>query len=204
MKNKSWEELKRGVLFGICFAALIAVFAAIPVQAQQTTVSLDTPEMVEESTVYATVNIDNVENLDAGQFDLIFNPGVLKVISVENGSIGETEIPVQWRSVDSKKVRVIFNLEGVTGVSGSGQLASIGFEVIGSGEGEIHISDGLLGDTEANSIDTDWGVTEASGIDADLRDAEAEDAQKAAPGFEVVLTLAGLTTAICLARNEQR
>ena len=179
-------------------------FAAVPVQAQQTTVSIDTPEMVEGSTVYATVNIDNVENLDAGQLDLVFNPDVLKVVGVENGSIGEKEIPVQWRSVDSKTVRVIFNLEGVTGVSGSGQLASIGFEVLGDGEGELLVSEGLLGDTEANSIDTDWGVSKASGIDADLRDAEAEDTQKAAPGFEVVLTLTGLTTAIYLARSEQR
>jgi len=204
MKKKLWKGLEKSAFFGICFAALIVAFAAVPVQAQQTTVSIDTPEMVEESTVYATVNIDNVENLDAGQFDLVFNPDVLKVVGVENGSIGETEIPVRWRSVDSETVRVIFNLEGVTGVSGSGQLASIGFEVLGGGEGKIHISDGLLGDTEANSIGTNWGVTEASGIDADLRDAEAEDAQKAAPGFEVVFTLVGLTTAIYLARSEQR
>lgn len=204
MKKKLWKGLEKNAFFGICFAALIVVFAAVPVQAQQTTISINTPEIVEGSTVYATVNIDNVENLDAGQFDLIFNPDVLKIIGVENGSIGETKIPVQWRSVDSKTVRVIFNLEGVTGVSGSGQLASIGFEVIGDGKGEFLISDGLLGDTEANSIDTDWGITEASGIDADLKDAEAEDKQKTVPGFEVVLTLTGLTMAIYLARSKQR
>lgn len=178
------EGVGKKCFFRICFAALIVVFAAVPVQAQQTTISINTPEIVEGSTVYATVNIDNVENLDAGQFDLIFNPDVLKIIGVENGSIGETKIPVQWRSVDSKTVRVIFNLEGVTGVSGSGQLASIGFEVIGDGKGEFLISDGLLGDTEANSIDTDWGITEASGIDADLKDAEAEDTQKPYPALK--------------------
>jgi hypothetical protein len=204
MKKKLWKGLERSAFFGICFAALIVVFAAVPVQAQQATVSIDTPEIVEGSTVYATVNIDNVENLDAGQFDLVFNPDVLKIVGVENGSVGETDIPVQWRSVDSKTVRVIFNLEGVTGVSGSGQLASIGLEVIGNGKDDLRISDGLLGDTEAHSIDTDWGVPEASGIDADLRDIEAENTQKAASGFEAVLTLIGLTTAMYLTRSKQR
>ncbi|MHC1757890.1 MAG: cohesin domain-containing protein [Methanosarcina sp.] len=204
MKKKLWKGLERSAFFGICFAALIVVFAAVPVQAQQATVSIDTPEIVEGSTVYATVNIDNVENLDAGQFDLVFNPDVLKIVGVENGSVGETDIPVQWRSVDSKTVRVIFNLEGVTGVSGSGQLASIGLEVIGNGKDDLRISDGLLGDTEAHSIDTDWGVPEASGIDADLRGIEAENTQKAASGFEAVLTLIGLTTAMYLTRSKQR
>ncbi|WP_440955810.1 cohesin domain-containing protein [Methanosarcina sp. Mfa9] len=188
MEKNSRKGLKRSAMFGTCLAALLVLFAAVPVQAQQTTVSLDTPEMVEGSTVYATVNIDNVEDLDAGQLDLLFNPDVLNVVSVENGNIGETEIPVQWRVVDSTTVRVIFNLEGVTGVSGSGELARIGFELVGDGEGGLRISDGLLGDTEAKSIDTDWGIT------------EAVDAQVATPGFEAIFALAGLTAGICLAR----
>ncbi|HIH95740.1 TPA: hypothetical protein HA338_17615 [Methanosarcina acetivorans] len=204
MKKNSWKKLKRDFLSGTCFVLLVLVFATVPGQAQQATVGLSTPELVKESTVYATVNVENAENLDAGQFDLEFNPAVLKVVGIENGSIGKTEIPVQWRSIDSGTVRVIFNLEGVTGVSGSGQLASVGFEVIGDGESELFISDGLLGDTEAKSIDTDWGVSGASSVDADLRDAETEDTPKATPGFEAVLTLTGLTTAIYLIRSGQR
>jgi len=204
MKKNSWKGLKRNFLFVTCFSVLVLVFAAVPGHAQQATVSLSTPELVKGNTVYATVNVENVENLDAGQFDLEFNPAVLEVVGVENGSIEETEIPVQWRSIDSKTVRVVFNLEGVTGVSGSGQIASVGFEVIGDGESDLLISDGLLGDTEAKSIDTDWGVSEASSVDADLRDAEEEDTQKAAPGFEAALALAGLTTAIYLVRKGQR
>ncbi|AKB78661.1 hypothetical protein MSHOH_2178 [Methanosarcina horonobensis HB-1 = JCM 15518] len=204
MKKNPWKDLKRGVLFGTCFAVLVLVFTAVPGQAQQTIVSLSTPELVEGDTVYATVNIENVKDLDAGQFDLLFNSDALRVVGVENGSIRETEIPVQWREADSKKVRVIFNLEGVTGVNGSGQLARIGFEVIGDGESGFRISDGLLGDTEAKSIDTDWRVAEAGGVDADFRGVEAEGTQRATPGFEIVFTLAGLTTAMYLARSEQR
>jgi len=188
MKKNSLNGLKRSTLFGICFAALLIAFVAVPAQAQQTTVSLTTPELVQGSTVYATVEIDDVNNLDAGQFDLLFNPDVLKVVNVEDGSIERTKIPVQWRSIDGDMLRVIFNLEGVTGISGSGQLARIGFEVIGDGESNLLISSGLLGNTEASKIDTNWGVTAAA------------DVQKSTPGFEAVFALVGLIAVFCVVR----
>lgn len=204
MEKNPRKDFKRGIPIGACLTVLVLIFVAVPVQAHQAIVSLNTPELVEGNTVYATVSVENVENLDAGQFDLSFNSDVLRIVSAENGNIGETEIPVQWRSVDSKKVRIIFNLEGVTGVSGSGQLARIGFEVIGDGEGGLRISDGLLGNTDAKPINADWGVNENGSIDADFRSAGAEDTHRTTPGFESVFTLAGLTTAIYLIRREQR
>ncbi len=206
MKKSLWTELKREVLFGICFAVLL-VFAAVPCQAQQTTVSLNTTELVKGNTVYATVNIDNVENLDAGQFDLVFNPDVLKIVNVENGSIGSMEIPVQWSSVDSKTARVIFNLEGVSGVSGSGELAKIGFEVMSDGEGDLRISNGLLGNTEAKRIDTIWGDSKEGGKEENRKEENGKQAatkQTATSGFEVEVSLIGLTAVACLARNKQR
>lgn len=201
MEKNSWKELKRGTLLGICFAVLL-LFAAVPCQAQQTTVSLNVPDLVKGTTVYATVSVDNVENLDAGQFDLVFNPDVLKIVSVENGSIGDTEIPVQWSSVDGKTARVIFNLEGVAGVSGSGELAKVGFEVMSDGKGDLRISNGLLGNTEAKRIDTVWGDSEEDGKEGEEK--EADTKQTATSGFEVELSLIGLTAVACLARSKQR
>lgn len=188
MKNNSENSLKGCTMISVCFAALLIAFAAVPAQAQQTTVSLNTPELVQGSTVYATVEIDDVNNLDAGQFDLLFNPDVLKVVNVEEGSIEGTKIPVQWRSIDGDMLRVIFNLEGVAGISGSGQLARIGFEVISDGESNLLISSGLLGNTEANQIDTNWGVTAAA------------DVQKSTPGFGAVFALVGLIAVFCVVR----
>ena len=185
MKKNQHENWKRNFIISICFAAALTVFAVLPAQAQQTKVSLNIPELVKGSTVYAALEIDNVNNLDAGQFDLSFNPDVLKVVNVEDGSIEGTKIPLQWRSIDGDTVRVIFNLEGVTGISGSGQLARIGFEVIGDCESNLLISSGLLGNTEANRIDTDWGVTTAA------------DVQESTPGFEAVFALVGLIAVFC-------
>lgn len=201
VKKNSWKELKRVTLLGICFAAML-VFAAVPCQAQQTTVSLNMPEPVKGNTVYATVSVDNVENLDAGQFDLVFNPDVLKIVSVENGSVGNTEIPVQWSSVDGKTARVIFNLKGVTGVNGSGELTKVGFEVVSDGKGDLRISNGLLGNTEANRIDTIWEDSKESGKEGEEK--EADTKQTATPGFEAELSLIGLTAVVCLARGKQR
>ncbi|WP_305064524.1 cohesin domain-containing protein [Methanococcoides sp.] len=186
MNKNSQNGLKGSTVISVCLAAFLVAFAAVPAQAQQTTVSLTTPELVKGSTAYAALEIDNVNNLDAGQFDMSFNSDVLKVVNVEDGSIEGTKIPVQWRSIDGDAVRVIFNLEGVTGISGSGQLARIGFEVIGDGESNLLISSGLLGNTEANRIDTDWGVTTAS------------DVPESTPGFEAVFALVGLIAVFCL------
>jgi hypothetical protein len=199
MKKNLLNKLRKGVLFGVSFAILL-VFTVFPGQAQQTTVSLSVPELVKGNTVYATVNIGNVENLDAGQFDILFNPDVLKVVSIDNGSIGEKVIPVKWNAVDSKTVRVVFNMEGVTGVSGSGQLAKIGLEVIGEGNGDLRISNGLLGNTDAQSIDTSWGGSKEEGEKGE----GTAPRQRASSGFEIVLSLVALTAVVCLDSNKQR
>lgn len=189
MQHINW---KRNFITGICFAAFLMIFAVLPAQAQQPAVSIIAPEWVEGTTAYATVEITDVSNLDAGQFDLSFNSSVLKVVNVEDGDIQGTGIPVQWNSIDAGTLRVIFNLEGVTGISGSGQLARIGFEVIGDGDSTLDISNELLGDTQANKINADWGVTAAA------------DVHKSTPGFEAVFALVGLIAVFCLVKFSRK
>lgn len=183
---------KRNFITGICFAVALMVFAVFPAQAQQPTVSIVAPEWVEGTTAYAVVEITNVSNLDAGQFDLSFNSSVLKVVNVEAGDIQGTVIPVQWNPIGTDTIRVIFNLEGVTGISGSGQLAKIGFEVIGPGDSTLDISKQMLGDTQANEISADWGVTAAT------------DAHQSTPGFGAGFALVGLIAVFCMVRFSRR
>jgi hypothetical protein len=95
---------------------------------------------LEGTTDYAIIKINNVSNLDTGQFDLSFNSSVLKVVNVEDGDIQGTGIPIQWHLIDIDTLRMIFNLEGVNGITGSGQLAIIEFEVIGHGDTTLYIS----------------------------------------------------------------
>jgi hypothetical protein len=52
--------------------------------------------------------------------------------------------------MDAETIRVLFNLPGFTGVSGSGQIATISFETTGpEGYSVLGISDGMLVDASA-------------------------------------------------------
>ena len=98
-----------------------------------------------------TIEIENVTDLGCGQFDLFFNSSVVNVTGVSAGNISGTAVPIDlWRLMDAGRIRVLFNLPGFTGVSGSGQIATISFETTGpEGYSVLGISDGLLVDASA-------------------------------------------------------
>ena len=108
---------------------------AIPVP-----VTVNAPPVVTD-TFEVTIDVENATNLDSGQFDLSFDPGVVIVKDVEGGSIGDTEIPViAWWFKDVNRIEILFNLPGIRGVSGSGCVAKITFEITGS-EGDLCVLD---------------------------------------------------------------
>ena len=99
---------------------------------QKMRVYVNAPEVV-SGTFNVTIDIYDVVDLDSGQFDLRFDPAVVNVVGVDCGSISRTTIRADgWAIVGGNNVRVIFNLASVDGVSGSGYLAKIDFEVTGS------------------------------------------------------------------------
>jgi len=60
----------------------------------------------------------------------------------------------------------------------------------------------MLGNTEAKRIDTVWGDSKEDGKEENGK--EADTKQTATSGFEVEVSLIGLTAVACLARNKQR
>jgi len=56
-------------------------------------VTVNAPEYVSEDTFEVTIDVTEVTGLNSGQFDLIYDPDVLKVQSFEDGNIDDTEIP---------------------------------------------------------------------------------------------------------------
>ena len=159
--KKGRSVVARCVVF--CIVAAIIGSLAIPgLVAEQTsdtvTVTVNAPEYVEE-TFIVTIDVDNVTDLNSGQFDLSFNSSVVNITDVRGGEIEGKEVPIyMWSFKDSDRVRVISKLPGVEGASGSGYLAEIEFEVKGkSGEkSKLDVSRGVLRDTEAKEIDADW------------------------------------------------
>ncbi|MCD6145177.1 MAG: hypothetical protein J7J03_02085, partial [Methanosarcinales archaeon] len=119
-------------------------------------VTVDAPDVATDS-FDATIDVADIASMNGGQFDLSFDSSVLNVTGVSAGEIGGTAVPlVDWRFMDADTIRVIFKLSGDDGVSGSGYVAKIGFETIGSGTSILDIFDGKLADTSADEIPAAW------------------------------------------------
>ena len=142
-------------------ALLMGGGALFPVVAQgEAVVGIDAPtEVTADSDFTADVTISDVTDFDACQYDVNFDPAVLRLDNVTAGVIDSTPIPVDiYNEISPGVFRVIQNVPGVTGVSGSGTLAVLHFHAIGS-EGEssdIDLSGGILSDITASAIPATW------------------------------------------------
>ncbi len=142
-------------------ALLLGSGIAIPVVAQsEVTVSIDAPaEAAPGSDFTANVNISEVVDFDAGQYDVSFDASVLRLDNVTSGLIGSTTIPVDiYNEISSGTWRIIQNVPGLSGVNGSGYLAVLHFHVIGSNgdSSTISLSNGVLSNNLAEEILATW------------------------------------------------
>ncbi|NQU10664.1 fibronectin type III domain-containing protein [bacterium] len=123
-------------------------------------VSVDAPAaVVAGESFVAQVDVSGLENFDSGQLDVVFDPAVLELSSAPDGNIGGTTIPVVGFSVHSPgTVRVVLNVPGIPGVSGSGYLCELNFSAIGADgtSSDIDLTNGLLGDNTASQITATW------------------------------------------------
>jgi hypothetical protein len=130
----------------LSLAWLLIPFAVV--NAQGVTVSVGAPTTVSKGTTFdVNINISNISpgnRLDSTQFDLTYDPAVIQVTGgegdsgVTHGLIDSTSFPVDmWTfqppGTPSRTIRVLGNLPGTSGVSGSGSLAQIHFTVLGAG-----------------------------------------------------------------------
>jgi len=123
-------------------------------------VSIDAPdEAAPDSDFTANINISQVTDFDSCNYDVTFDASVLRLDDVASGLIGSTTVPIDmYNELSSGTYRVIQNVPGVAGVSGSGYLAVLYFHVIGS-EGDssaISLSNGVLSDNQAGEITATW------------------------------------------------
>jgi hypothetical protein len=133
-------------------------------------VSIDAPSQVAPGSEFVVrVAIGSVTDLDACNYDVVYDPSVVEIAGsgggtggVANGLIGGTAIPVDvWGFVPSGKpgrIRVIENVPGVPGVSTSGYLAQIRVHVIDASvtSTTITLENGCLSDKYAHEIPATW------------------------------------------------
>ena len=127
-------------------------------------VAVNAPEVI-SGTFDVTIDVENIADINSGQFDLSFDPSVVNVTAVHDGKIGGTTIPiVGWAFMDADTIRVLFKLDGVDCVSGSGYVARIDFETRGS-KGDscvLGMSGVMLVDTAAGEIPARWTDAEVT------------------------------------------
>ena len=170
MMEEKGEVSRRGCgLSKVCTAifllSVVVTFVSLavaPVMAQEdaVTVTVNAPELVvEKGTFEVTIDVDSITDFNTGLFDLSFDHKVVKVDDVTDGSIDDIAIPIgMWDDMDKGTIRVFFTVPEATGVSGSGYLAKISFNVKGD-EGDecvLDLDNGFLGNTTAEEIVADW------------------------------------------------
>lgn len=162
------------IISRIAIISIILILLLNPATAYQTNVNVNAPEKaVDDFSV--TIEIENVTDLDSGQFDLHFDPALVQVTGIDDGTIAKTTIPVDgWAPVRKNTIRVLFNLPDIDGVSGSGTLATIHFETIVPGDCVIDISDGLLVNTMAQVIPANWNGVRGAAPGTPVSTDEAE------------------------------
>jgi hypothetical protein len=157
---KSMLNISNGLLVNTEAEAILAdwIDDAVTIGTMPVQVSVNAPEYV-GGTFDASIDVDSVADFNSGQFDLAFDSSVVNVTDVADGSLDGATIPVSdWERLDNDTIRVIMDVLGIAGVNGSGNLATISFEVVGAAGNKsvLDISSGLLVNTEAEAIPADW------------------------------------------------
>jgi hypothetical protein len=144
----------------VAFVAVLLLAGGVAAATSGVTVNIDAPAQASpDSDFTAAISISQVTGFDACNYDVTFDPSVLRLDDVTSGLIGSTTVPVDiYNEISSGTYRVIQNVPGVAGVSGSGYLAELHFHVIGA-EGDRSLvgpSNGVLSDITAGEIEAAW------------------------------------------------
>ena len=129
--------------------------AESPVDVQ---IGLNAPnEVTPDSDFAATVNISQVENFDATNYDVSFDPTVLRLDNVTSGELDGTVIPIDiWNETSPGRYTIVQNVPGLSGVSGSGYLAVLHFHTVAAGQSDMSLSNGVLSSNLAEEIPATW------------------------------------------------
>jgi PGF-CTERM protein len=144
-------------IWKLAIAALLLALIFIPViAASGVELSVNAPEEVGEgSTFVVSIDVEDIDDLNSAKFDLSFDSSVVNVTNVSDGNVDGTTIPAQMWITEAGIINVIVDIPGIDGVSGSGSLATVNFEVVGGKRDEsvLEISNVQLVDDEAEFIE---------------------------------------------------
>lgn len=153
MRSNLFFLSKTSVLLAL---SLALIFVTSSVSSSETVSLQVDKEAVYEDSIEVSVNVDDITNFDAGQFNVVYNRTVLSLEEISDGNINGVQIPVAVWNPETDIA--ILNVPEIPGVSGAGVLAVLSFDVIGKiGDvSEISLDNGFLNDNEAVEIVASW------------------------------------------------
>ncbi len=133
------------------------------VTAPPVAVSIDAPDSAKERKRFnVIVTIAEVVDLDTAQYEISYDPSVVKVTEVVNGQIDGTAVLIEeWSFVPANElgtIQISNKVGGDSWASGSGYLVEIEFKVIGkSGDScDIDFGTGELRNKDAEHMPGIW------------------------------------------------
>ena len=160
---KAGHQIHRWVGAGLLCLLLSLLLPVMPVRASGVTVAIEkATERTSAAELVVLVSVSEVQGFDAAQFDLHYDPEFLQAAGVASGEIGGTAVAVDgWGLMPPGQpgtIRVIANVPGASGLSGSGYLAEVRFTVSAAdcATTAIVLTNGLLGDKQGSEIPADW------------------------------------------------
>ena len=158
-----------GLVIGLTIVPATSVYAADAISITLPGAVGGDATMSPGTTFSMNVEIDSITDFDSMNYDVVATPdGVVNLTSVSNGDIGGTAIPVitpnptnQGTPGVSDWWRVVANVPGFPGVTGSGYFAVLNFTVVGSATDTVVITlaNGIVSDNTANAIPCTWTGT---------------------------------------------
>jgi hypothetical protein len=105
------------------------------------------------------IDVSDISDPYAWQFDVDFDPSIVSVVSISEGTFlasGGTTFFVPG-TIDNSDGSISFNADtligALVGVDGSGTLATVEFNAIGAGDSAVTLNNIILLDSNVNNID---------------------------------------------------
>lgn len=156
------NEKSQRRIFHVCagvFLLTLACLTPLQVNADSTGLTVTAPSTVSQGDNFIVgVDISNVTDLDGFQFDLSFDPSVLQVTDVLEGTFLSTSGSTFFLpgSIDNTSGNVLFNADALLGpgpgANGSGVLVEFEFDALAPGSSSLGILNVILVDSLGNAI----------------------------------------------------
>src|ERR1022692_4738817 len=139
-------------------AVLAAALLFVPLLTAQAVISAGSTDVLVDQIFNLPVSIADASDVYAFQFDLAFDPTILQLLSISEGSFlpsaGSTFfIPGAIDNIGGNAISNADTLVGdISGASGDGDLVDFTFQAISPGASPLALSNGILLDSGFNDI----------------------------------------------------